>query len=229
VRAASVAALFTAMTSSEVPAAAGMSNPSISTSTGTTAKPPPDPEEPGDQPDAGSRSRDQDRMPRTAAFPGEHVMDSGYTSADLLLAARARGITLVGLLLANVSPQARAGGYSAEMFTIDWDSQQVTCPPGATGIVWSPCTQARNTSTVVQFAPATCPARDLCTRSATGRQLTLRPREVHEAVTAARAAQDSQHWETGTTSAPAHKAPSARPPTSPASALPARRTSQDPA
>jgi hypothetical protein len=39
-----------------------------------------------------------------------------------------------------------------------------------------------------------CPARAQCTTSRTGRQLFLRPREVHEAVAAAKAGQTSQHW-----------------------------------
>jgi hypothetical protein len=50
-------------------------------------------------------------------LPGEHAVDCGYTSADLLLAARARGITLPGPLLANISPQARAGRYAAETWS----------------------------------------------------------------------------------------------------------------
>ena len=51
---------------------------------------------------------------------------------------------------------------------------------------------------MVGFAAATCracPARAQCTSSARlGRQLFLRPREIHEAVAAARASQASQHW-----------------------------------
>ena len=50
---------------------------------------------------------------------------------------------------------------------------------------------------MVRFAAAACqacPARNLCTSSRPGRQLSLRPREVHEAVAAARAGQSSQQW-----------------------------------
>jgi hypothetical protein len=50
-----------------------------------------------------------DMLDAAGLLPGEHAVDAGYTSADLLLAARARGITLPGPLLASVSPQARAG------------------------------------------------------------------------------------------------------------------------
>jgi transposase len=147
--------------------------------------------------DAAMTAPAHDMLDAAGLLPGEHAVDSGYTSADLLLAARARGITLLGPLLANVSPQARAGRYATDAFTIDWDHRQVTCPQGATSIIWSPCTQNGTQSIVVRFATATCkacPARDLCTRSATGRQLSLRPREVHEAVAAARAGQATSHW-----------------------------------
>ena len=51
---------------------------------------------------------------------------------------------------------------------------------------------------VVKFpAPAcrTCPARDQCTTATrTGRQLTLRTRQAHEAITAARAGQATAAW-----------------------------------
>jgi hypothetical protein len=61
----------------------------------------------------------------------------------------------------------------------------------------SSCSQLGTEAIVVRFAAAgcqACPARKLCTRSAAGRQLSLRPREVHEAVTAARAGQATSHW-----------------------------------
>lgn len=153
---------------------------------------------PATVPDAAMTTPIHDQLTAAALAPGEHAVDSGYTSADLLRDAQARGITLLGPLLANVSAQARNGGYTAEMFTVDWDRHQVTCPQGATSTAWSPCTQKHAThAIVVRFPAATCracPARILCTRSAAGRQLSLRPREVHEAVAAARASQATSDW-----------------------------------
>jgi transposase len=149
-------------------------------------------------PDATMTAPIHDMLDTAGLLPGEHVVDSGYTSADLLLAARARGITLLGPLLANVSPQARAGGYTTDAFTIDWDHQRVTCPQHATSVTWKSCSQRGTDAIVVRFAAATCqacPAKDLCTSSSrNGRQLTLRPREVHEAVAAARATQTTSQW-----------------------------------
>jgi len=149
-------------------------------------------------PDAAMTEPVHDSMAAAGLLPAEHAVDAGYTSADLLLDARGRGITLLGPLLSGSPPQARSGGYTAEAFTIDWDRQQVTCPQGVTSIVWCPCVQQdKRQAIVVRFATATCrecPARARCTTSRTGRQLFLRPREIHEAVAAAKAGQSSQHW-----------------------------------
>src|SRR5690349_24987433 len=102
-------------------------------------------------------------LARRGLAPGEHAADSGYASADLLLAARARGITLLAPLLADNSPQARSGGYTAAMFTIDWENQQVTCPQGAVSSSWTPARDRHGADTILpRFARATCrpcPAR----------------------------------------------------------------------
>ncbi|MBO0817563.1 MAG: IS1182 family transposase [Actinobacteria bacterium] len=130
--------------------------------------------------------------------PGELAVDAGYTSVELLLDARRRGITLLGPMMADNSPQARAGGYTTSAFAIDWDSRQVTCPQSATSSGWNPFRdRAGDEHIAVKFPAATCracPARAKCTTSRTGRQLFLRPRHLHEALAAARAGQDSQHW-----------------------------------
>jgi hypothetical protein len=104
---------------------------------------------------------------------------------------------LIAPLRADASRQARTGGYTADMFTIDWDTAQVTCPQGATSQYWSPCRQHGHDVIVVRFPARTCqdcPARDKCTTARAGRQLTLRPRQIHEAIAAARAEQDTKAW-----------------------------------
>ena len=74
----------------------------------------------------------------------------------------------------------------------------MTCPQGVTSTLWCPrVQQGKRQAIVVRFAAAgcqACPARAQCTTSRTGRQLFLRPREIHEAVAAAKAGQTSQHW-----------------------------------
>jgi transposase len=140
-----------------------------------------------------------DSLQASGLAPAGHAVDSGYVSADLLVAARLRGITLIGPLLADNSPQARAGGYTQDAFAIDWDARQATCPQGAVSSRWAPLRQKDGKEAIIaRFAAATCrrcPARDKCTTATrTGRQLFLRPREIHQAVAAARAAQDTRHW-----------------------------------
>ncbi len=136
-------------------------------------------------------------------LPAEHYLDSGYPSAALVVDSLHRwGVTLVTPLLADQSPQARAGaGYDRAGFTIDFDTPQATCPQGKTSTWWNPVTQRGTDAIVIKFAAGTCrpcPVRDQCTRSTStkvGRQLTVPPREVHHAQLAARAAQDTPHWQ----------------------------------
>jgi transposase len=129
--------------------------------------------------------------------PGRGYLDSGYLSADAVVrAARSHGIALIGPMLADNSAQARAGGYTQQAFAIDWDRKQATCPEGAVSSRWQPMrTRDGKDAIAVRFAAATCrgcPARDKCTTAVrTGRQLVLRPREIHQALAAARTAQNA--------------------------------------
>jgi transposase len=140
-----------------------------------------------------------DMLEAAGLTPGEHLADGGYTSADTLLDARARGITLTGPLRTTATRQARTpGGYTPEVFSIDWDHHQVTCPQGATSTQWNPAAKKDRQWIHITFPASACrpcPARDLCTTARkTGRQLWLRPREIHEAVAAARAEQATGQW-----------------------------------
>jgi len=140
-----------------------------------------------------------DSLEAAGLLPGEHDVDSGYVSADLLVSSRQRGITLAGPLLADTSPQARSGGYTQNAFTIDWDREQVTCPQGTASKVWAPTRQRDGTDAIIVRFPAAacraCPVRDKCTNARwNGRQLYLRPRDIHQAIADARAAQSTQQW-----------------------------------
>ena len=137
-----------------------------------------------------------DQMQASALTPGEHAVDSGFMSGDELIAARLRGITLLGPLRPGRSAQARPGGYAITAFTVDWDREQATCPQGVASSRWTPFTRGDGAQLIRVRFPAracrACPARGQCTTAArAGRQLSLRPRQIHEAVMAARAAQDT--------------------------------------
>lgn len=138
----------------------------------------------------------QDALAAAGLAPAEHLADAGYTSAGLLLAARAAGITLTGPIQAGGS-RGQAPGYTLAAFTIDWDRQQATCPQGAT-TGWRPVTQHGVPKLVARFPAATCqpcPARAQCAPTTqAGRSLSLHPRDLHEAIQQARTAQATQAW-----------------------------------
>lgn len=142
-------------------------------------------------------------LARRGLLPSEHFVDSGYPSAELVVTStRTWGLSLVSPLLADQSPQARAGaGYGRVAFTIDFAGQSATCPQGQVSTWWSPARQRGTEVIVIKFSAATCgpcPVRDQCTRSAgkrAGRQLTVPPAEVHAAQQAARTAETTKDWQ----------------------------------
>jgi hypothetical protein len=133
--------------------------------------------------------------------PAEHYLDAGYSSADLLHDAATRGITMVTPALLDHSPQARANaGFDKSAFRINWKARQARCPQGHTSTGWYPVRQHDRDAIVVQFARTDChpcPTQKTCTTSARGtRYLSLRPKELHETLTAARAEQATDTWKT---------------------------------
>jgi transposase len=133
------------------------------------------------------------RLGQRGLLPGEHLVDSGYPSAELLVSSQTKyGITLVTPMLADTSPQARAGaGFERTAFAIDFDAQHATCPQGRTSSSWNPVTQRGTPTIVITFSQTDCgpcPVRELCTTSASRRrQLTVHTRQVHQAQLATRA------------------------------------------
>jgi hypothetical protein len=134
-------------------------------------------------------------------LPDEHYLDSGYPSADLLVSSLTDyGVRLITPMLADTSPQARAGeGFDRTAFTVDWDAQTVTCPQGRTNAWWTPASQRGTDVIVVKYAGEvcqSCPVKAKCTTATRdGRQLTLRPRQVQQALDGARAEQTTKQWQ----------------------------------
>jgi transposase len=152
-------------------------------------------------PDSQMTKAIHDRLAGRHLLPGEHLMDSGYPSAELLVSSQAGyGIALVTPMLADTSAQARAGaGYDRAAFAVDFDAQQATCPQGHPSSSWNPVTQRGTGTIVITFPKAACkpcPVRDKCTTSKAGRrQLTVHPRDIHQAQLAARTAQDTRDFQ----------------------------------
>ncbi|MCC9306126.1 IS1182 family transposase [Kitasatospora sp. RB6PN24] len=152
-------------------------------------------------PDVTATAGIQQRLTERQVKPGEHYLDSGYPSADLVTAAAHDGIAMITPLLADHSRQARAAeGFDKSAFRIDWTARQVHCPEGRTSTGWYPVQQHGHDAIVIEFARSdcdTCPSRNKCTTAARGnRMLTLRPRELHETVATARAEQKTDSWQT---------------------------------
>jgi hypothetical protein len=89
-------------------------------------------------------------------LPGEHLANSGYPSADIVVrAARLHGLTLVSPLLLDHSAHARAGaGYDKAAF--DFDNRQATCPQDVASSSLTDCTQRDTEAIVVSWAVSDC-------------------------------------------------------------------------
>jgi transposase len=152
-------------------------------------------------PDSAVVEQVHDALEHRGLTPHEHYLDSGYPSAAGVLDAKAEhGITMITPLLADTSPQARAGqGYARDDFAFDYETRTTTCPQGRVSSTWTDCVQYGKAKIVATFRKETCgpcPARSLCTTSRRGaRQLTVPPREVHELQLANRAAQNTKDWQ----------------------------------
>ncbi|MEU5307125.1 transposase [Streptomyces noursei] len=88
--------------------------------------------------------------------------------------------------------------FAKSTFRIDWKARTARCPEGFTSTGWFPVTQRGHNAIVVEFdrwVCRACPSQKRCTTASRGfRTLTLRPQEIHEAVTAARTGQDTEAW-----------------------------------
>lgn len=134
--------------------------------------------------------------------PGRHVVDGGYTDADLLeRAQRQYGIELYGPVRDDSSWQARAPeGFALADFDLDWDARQARCPQGQRSRLWSEGVDDRGQPVItIHFDHATClacPARSRCTKAATKpRKLKVRPQPVHAALQVARHRQTTEAFQ----------------------------------
>ncbi len=131
-------------------------------------------------------------------LPAEHLVDKGYTSAQVLLdSQRDYRVTIVGPVADDPSWQARAGeGFDKAHFQIDWDRQVATCPAGHQSVSWLPKTTAPGVVAEVRFSAkdcTPCPHRAHCTRSKKEpRLIGLQERDQHEALQTRRQAQTTE-------------------------------------
>jgi transposase len=121
-------------------------------------------------------------------LPEQHLVDSGYvTIANLVQSQAGYDVDLVGPTLKTHWYQAETG-YDLTHFSIDWETETVTCPQGRIGSSWTPVQDAGKSLIKVKFSMSDCkicPARNSCTGT-TRRTLTLHPKEQMHALFAAR-------------------------------------------
>jgi transposase len=129
--------------------------------------------------------------------PGEHLVDGGYTFAAIVLAARAKGIDLIGPLPPAGDRQTReAKGFALTDFAIDRDAKSATCPRGEKSKYWGTTHMDGQPRTVVIFPKygyRNCKVPPACTSGFT-RRLTLHPREEHALLQRRRAEQNTDAW-----------------------------------
>ncbi|WP_412104410.1 IS1182 family transposase [Streptomyces europaeiscabiei] len=141
-----------------------------------------------------------DRLHAKHLLPGEHLMDAGYISAELLLTAPSqRGIRVIGPVRPHTRHTVQAAGYGKTSFYIDWDARQATCPNGAHSRYWTEGLDNNQRPAIrIRFATETCapcPARAQCTSSTRyGRQLTVRPQDQDAVLERVRAEQETKEW-----------------------------------
>jgi transposase len=135
-------------------------------------------------------------------LPGTHLLDSGYVDAELLVTAQTQHqIDVVGLAFGSYSRQRLVGqGYDSAAFGLDWEAQQARCPQGHLSVKWTPGRDVSGDPVVrIRFDTATCracPVRTACTSAKEApRQPTVRPKERHVAIQAARQRQETIKFE----------------------------------
>jgi transposase len=131
-------------------------------------------------------------------LPREHLVDTGYTSAEQLVACQVGyGIELIGPVRADLSWQAKANqGFDATAFEIDWHNQTARCPAGQTSTKWKHGQDDHGNHHIkILFRQKTCTHCDFapdCTQDKTGRSITVHPQAEHEALLQARANQKTE-------------------------------------
>ena len=170
----------------------------------------------------GTRARRHGRLP--GCSPASTRSIPGTSQRTCRCPRRLRGITLIGPLLADASARPAPAGTPRTCSPSTGTRRRPPARKAPSAATGRPAPARPRGSHRVRFPAATCracPARDKCTTAKwTGRQLHLRPREIHEAVAAARAGQDTKAWQRKY-AARAWRASCTRPPASPASAAPA--------
>ncbi len=140
-------------------------------------------------------------LEQTKLTPRQHLLDSGYITAPILVSSRHQyGIEVIGPARGDVKWQANTEqGIDASQFLIDWERQQAICPQGERSISWTPAIDNRKNEVIkIKFSTTDCgrcPRQIHCIHTAKKykqRTLTIRLQAQHEALQAARRRQQTR-------------------------------------
>ncbi len=152
-----------------------------------------------------STEGDSDTLPQIhqgladkALLPSQHLVDTGYMSADMLVQSQdTYQVDLVGPARNDQKWQALAGeGYAAADFQIDWINQQATCPQGHTSHSWFKTAGNGQPCVFIKFSRkhcVPCPVRHKCTRMKR-RGIKLLADTHYQALQAARQRDRQANW-----------------------------------
>lgn len=155
---------------------------------------------PAMEPDMTRTATIHNRLAAKGLLPAEHFVDSAYVDAELLVQSRRdHGISLEGPIRGLSTWQSRVGqGYDLPHFTIDWNQEQVICPQGKRSVTWRLGRDDTGPRIYARFSRTdcgACAARSLCTTAKEGRRsVYFHPREMYDALNAARARMLDPAW-----------------------------------
>ena len=143
----------------------------------------------------------QGALARKGLAPGEHMVDMGFMSVDLVMTSLKQGITLIGPARTDNSWQRRTNsGFDRSKFKIDFQGRTVTRPQGKASLYWKErLNNPRGHREVcVLFSKAdftNCQVKQFCTKKPeSARALTFRAEEVLGTQDAQRALTNSPEW-----------------------------------
>lgn len=156
---------------------------------------------PATTPDTDLPSSIHESLDAKDLLPGEHLMDMGYISTNLLVESQRRHqIEVIGPMKPDTTWQARMSqGFDVSCFQIDWEKKYVRCPQGKVSRDWFPAHKKPGYEIIhVRFSHQdckSCQCRNLCTKAKEGpRSLKLRPKIEHLTLEQARINQDSEEF-----------------------------------
>jgi transposase len=153
---------------------------------------------PGPTPDRAALPEIHAILEERELLPDQHIVDAGYVDAELLVATRtAYQVDLVGPTAKDYRWQTREQtGHALRDFAIDWEHEQARCPQGHLSLSWTPAKARKQDVIKIKCAYTTCgpcPERSQCTKSGR-RTLTVRRREAHQALEAARQREQAEEF-----------------------------------